>query len=321
MTADPRGRWFRVYARQVRQHAKFRDLSVVELGAWTALRSEAELRDGATFADRADALLVLRRRRTPKAGAVLGRMLELRLFDECADGSIVVHDRADHDRKEYPSDAPDQVAERQRKSRASKTSHEDVTTRDGDGHDTPARGEPAEAAPASSLQPEEAATEPGGWLADDQDSVSVACRMLLDGGRWLGDKDYVHDFEELDRRYTSEWVQAEIHPAYKDVLHSRGKVLAWDLKRMIELRLAERSRREELETEKAERERIHAEREAQIRRIEEATPEQRERAAYQQAAIRLALKFGVQVPTEADEVRAFVEEHGGLRTADRKGAA
>ena len=313
MSADPRGRWFRVYARQVRQHAKFREMSIVELGAWTALRAEAELRDGAMFADRDDALLVLRRRKTPKASAVLDRMIALRLFDVCEDGAICVHDRADHDRKEYPSDAPEEVAERQRRSRANKSGHESVTSRDGDSHDTPARGEPAEAAPASSTQPAEAATDAGGWLAEDQDSVSVVCRMLLDGGRWLGDKDYVKTFTELDRRYSPEWVQAEVQPAYKAVLQSRGKVLAWDLKRMIEFRCAERARREELGAEKAERERAHAEREAQIRRIEEATPEQKERAMYQRAAIRISLAHKVPVPTEPDELRAFVDQHGGTK--------
>ena len=46
-----KGRWFRVYARQVREHEKFRPMSALELGAWMALRSEAELRDKAMFAD------------------------------------------------------------------------------------------------------------------------------------------------------------------------------------------------------------------------------------------------------------------------------
>ncbi len=57
-----KGRWFRVYALQLRDHPKFRSLTAVEIGAWTALRSEAELRAGAVIADRAEAILILKRR-------------------------------------------------------------------------------------------------------------------------------------------------------------------------------------------------------------------------------------------------------------------
>lgn len=318
MSTDPRGRWFRVYAKQVRLHPKFRDLSTLELGAWTALRAEAELRDGAAFTDEEDALFILRRRKTPKARVLLERLVSLRLFDRREDGTIAVHDRDDHDRPKAPSDEAEATRRRKAEERARKAaeSHDlsrDVTTRDEMSRHPRARtASRASPQPSASSQQPQPADAPGGWLAEDQDSAAVACRMFLDGGKWLGDLEYVAAWEELDRRFTSEWVQAEIKPAYADCREKREKVRPWDLKRMVELRCAERSRREELEREKAERERVHQERQRHIRSIEEATPEQRERAAYQQAAIRIAAQRGVEIPVDPAEVRAFVDANGGI---------
>jgi hypothetical protein len=93
----------------VRQHPKFRGLSAVQLGSWLVLRSEAELRDGHCFADRADALTALRRRHTASAARMLDGLIALTLFDVQDDGSITVHDRSDHDRQSFPSDDPDEV--------------------------------------------------------------------------------------------------------------------------------------------------------------------------------------------------------------------
>lgn len=154
MTADPRGRWFRVYARQVRQHPKFRDLNVTQLGAWLTLRAEAELRDSACFADRAEAILVLRRRGTPRPAAMLDGLVALVLFDVEEDGRVTVHDRADHDRPNYPSDDPERVRERKREQR-SRESHESVTSRDGESHDTRARVQPQPTANSQQPQPPE----------------------------------------------------------------------------------------------------------------------------------------------------------------------
>ena len=120
MTTDERGRWFRVYARSVRQHEKFRGMNLVELGAWMALRSEAELRDKAKFLDRDEAALVLRRRGGTRCLAMVDRMIEAGLFDLLEDGSIIVHDREDHDRPKYPSDDPEKVKSRVQKHRTEK---------------------------------------------------------------------------------------------------------------------------------------------------------------------------------------------------------
>lgn len=151
MTTDERGRWFRVYARQIRKHPKFDVLSLPELGAWLVLRSEAELRDGHALIDRDDAILVLRRRKVSRPAPLLDALLTIHLLDVQADGTITVHDREDHDRPHYPSDDPDEVKKRVAKHRESvrnESSNDDVTN----SNESLARGEAeaeAEAAPAS----------------------------------------------------------------------------------------------------------------------------------------------------------------------------
>lgn len=297
---DERGRWFRVYARQLSHHDKFRHLTGLELGAWLALRSEAELRDSALIADRADAVLILRRRKIPRSRAVLEHLIGLRLFDVGEDGTIAVHDRADHDRPTYPSDEAEAVTERKRKSRA-------VTTRDMNGHDTRARVQQADPAPANSLQQ----ADPAAGLPADGDSATVACRMFMDGGRWLGDPEYVKGWEEMDRRYSSEWVQEELTPAYAELL-ARGKVRPWDLKRMTDLRCAERSRSEEKERQKLEEERQRARMEELAGKRVALTAEERERQDLMRRAIRTWKESGMvgDVPTDVNELRGWLESRG-----------
>lgn len=299
---DDRGRWFRVYARQVSHHDKFRHLTGLELGAWLALRSEAELRDSALIADRADAVLILRRRKVPRSKAVLERLIGLRLFDEAEDGTLAVHDRSDHDRQAYPSDEAEAVAERKRKSRA-------VTTRDMNGHDTRARGQQADPdpAPANSLQP----ADPAADLPADGDSATVACRMFMDGGKWLADPEYVKGWEEMDHRYSSEWVQEEMTPAYAELL-ARGKVRPWDLKRMTDLRCAERARSEEKARQKLEEERQRAQMEELAGKRVEMTAEEKERQDLMRRAIRTWKESGMvgDVPTDVSELRAWLESRG-----------
>ena len=304
-----KGRWFRVYAVQLRDHPKFKPLSTLELGAWLVLRYEAELRHGAMFADRDDAILVLKRRRTPKPAAMLARLIEARLFDEDEDGRLHVHDRADHDRPQYPSDAPEQVAERKRKSRAAESRHENVTTRDGASHDTHARVQPQPSSPATANSPQPQPSEDG--LPDDDDSATLACRYFLNGGAWLGNEDYVQQWEELDRRFGNAWVKGEIPDSYRRLHEQNPKVKPWALLRTVEMALAERARKEELERERAEAEATAAERRRLQEKAAAATEEEKRRATVTRRAIGLWIKRRPTepVPTDFDELEAWLNEN------------
>lgn len=308
---DARGRWFRVYARQIRQHDKFRHLTGLELGAWLTLRVEAELRDAAVIADRDEAVLILRRRKVSRAGSVMDRLVELHLFDIAADGSIAVHDRADHDRPTYPSDEAEAVAERKRLSRmVSRDESRVVTTRDINGHDTHAGVQPqqADSAPANSTQP----TAPAAGLPADDDSATAACRMFLDGGKWLGDPEYVKGWEEMDRRYTPAWVQEEMPAAYAELLARGGKVRPWDLKRTTDLRCAERSRSEEKGRQKASEQRQQDEMDELAGKRAALTAEEKERQDLMRRAIRTWKESGMvgDVPTDLNELRGWLESRG-----------
>lgn len=307
MTTDPRGRWFRVYARQIRQHPKFRDLNGLELGAWTALRSEAELRDSATFVDRADALLVLRRRRVPRPAAMLDKMVALGLFDVRDDGSIGVHDREDHDRPRYPSDDPDKVRERVQKhrdSRSNEPGNDDETTRYENSNDTHVRAPESGAGAASdSLSDEEPSRAredelPEGWDAPD---AIVAYHQIT--GRypsdkvieWLNRLSNDHPEEAIIRFLAEQYAE---NPNLGTLLSRTETALKLDL-----------HRREKADQRARAQARAKAE-EPYRQREREATPEERERAKLQQQAIRIGLRLGIPVPTEADEVRKFVMKHG-----------
>jgi hypothetical protein len=304
-----KGRWFRVYALQVRDHAKFADLTGLELGAWTALRSEAELRTGAVFADREEAVLVLKRRKIPRPAAMLDRLVGLTLFDVDDKGRVTVHDRSDHDRPLYPSDTPEQAAERQRRSRAR---HERVTSRDiahgDDGHDTHVGVQPQPSAPATDNSP--SPQPPGAGLPDADDSATLACRFFLNGGSWLGNSEYVEQWEELDRRF-GDWVKPEIPLAYQRLSLDNPKVKPWALVKAVEMSLAERARAEELEKERAAAEAAKAERKRLEEKAAAATEEDKRRASITRRAIGLWIKRRPSdpVPTDFDELEAWLVEN------------
>jgi hypothetical protein len=388
MAADPRGRWFRVYAVQLRRHEKFRDLNHAELGAWTDLRAAVEVMGGDAFVDREDALRVLRRRETSrsKCSRLLDRLIGIRLLDDLGAGGIAIHDLADHDRQRYPSDEPDQVRERVRLHRARMRSpifeRDAYTCRycgatpdrkalvpdhvipkvQGGTDDTEnlvtscyscnaakggrtleqagmrlrpipsvgndvtavteisvtkahARQSRAEADTEAEAEP---AAEPAAdamlashELPSESDSATLACRQLFDSGKWLGDREYVAAWEDMDRRYSADWVQTEIAPAFAACLERRGKVLPWDLKRMAESRLAERSRAEERDRERRQAEadqRRHAPPAAQ-------SPEERERQSLIRRAVGVWIRGGRkgEVPEQVDELRDWLaanEQHG-----------
>lgn len=148
-------------------------------------------------------------------------------------------------------------------------------------------------------------------LPNETDSATFACRSLADGGRWLGDREYVAAFDDMDRRYTPEWVQAAIPVVVAD-LTARGKVRAWDLKRLVELKCAERSRQEDNERQRAVMEANAAEAERLRRKAEAATEEEKRRASIMRRAVGLWLKRrpDVAVPTDFEELKAWLKQNG-----------
>jgi hypothetical protein len=303
MKQDERGRWFRVYARQIRDHDKFRNLNVVELGAWTALRSEAELRDRAIIPDRAEAVLLLRRRRTPRPSSVFDRLVDLRLFDVDEDGRVTVHDRKDHDRPEYPSDDPEKVRERVRRHRQK-----------GEGNDSNEDGN-------DSLQNSNE-THAGALLGLGADSASNSDSEGGPGGLPEGwdAPDAIVAYHEVTHRYPSQavtdWLNrmSDDHPE-EAIAATLAKCYADDpnlgtLLSRTDAALKLDQHRRNKANQRA-RDKARANIEAPFRKQErEATPEERERAKLQQQAIRLGLQLGLQVPTDPEEVRKFVMKHG-----------
>lgn len=325
-----KGRWFRVYPRQVGEHDKFRDLTAVELGAWLALRCEAELRDRAIIRDRAEAVLILRRRKVARPSATLDRLLALRLFDVDEAGRIAVHDRSDHDHEDQTAEQRTHRRDHRRvepepfctwclieKWDRSVSPHGAWVARDVDvggdvdspqpwNVDSPSRQtQPQRTAPAT-----EAESTPRGpdGLPGEADSATAACRMFLNGGRWLGDAEYVAAWDELDRTYSAAWVQPNIQPAYAD-LHVRSpKVKPWDLLRAVEMRCAERARSEEREREHAAADAARAEAERLRKKAESATEEDKRRASITRRAIGLWIKQRPTepVPTDFDELESWL---------------
>lgn len=329
MTSD-KGRWFRVYPRQVEQHAKFRDLTGVELGAWMALRSAAELRDRALITDRAEAVLILKRRKIPRPAAVLERLVALRLFDIDQSGGVIVHDRDDHD---VDSITPDQRRHRRDHRRTEPTADcgfclVERWDRDAGAHgswqpravdvDSPLvhpRGQPQPAAPAPTTAPAPPpeSTPPRGpdGLPGEADSATFACRLFVNGGRWLSDQEYVAAWDDMDRRYGALGVQAEIQPAFQRLHAENPKVKPWVLKHAVELACAEKVRVSEIERDRAQAEAARAERARLKEREAEATDEQKERASITRRAIGLWIKQRPNdpVPTDFDELSAWLEKN------------
>lgn len=323
--SDDRGRWFRVYARMVKQHLKFRDLTGNELGAWLALRSECELRDGAMLDDTDEAVRILRKRKIPRPAAVLDRLVSLRLFDVTDEG-VAVHDRTDHDRADTPSE---QQKHRREHRRVEPTEDCDYclierwdrsvgrygswVSRgvDVDYPHSTQRGLPQQAAPAPSTQPADTDATTASLPSDD-DSATAACRKFLNGGTWLSNLEYVAGWDDLDRRFTREWVQAEIDPAYAELHAANPKVKPWDLKHRVEFRCAERVRLEDKRRERAEAEQRRKESDALKVKAAAASEEDKRRAEITRRAVSLWLKHkpNEPVPTEFEELEAWLERNG-----------
>lgn len=307
MTTDPRGRWFRVYARQVRQHPKFRDLNVTQLGAWLVLRAEAELRDGECFTDRAEALLILRRRHTPRPAGMLDGLVALTLFDVLEDGRITVHDRADHDRQPYPSDDPEKVRERVRRHRSKDSGNESgndhETTGNESGNESPRAHAHSGAVAGADSESVSVGNDAGARDEDDELlSDSVVAYHSMTGKypkagviKWLNQLSDDHPEEAIVQ------VMADEYRKDDDVSTLIGRT---------ETALKLDSHRREKRDKKAQADYLANLNAPHIKREREATPEEREQAKLQQQAIRIGLSMGVEVPTDPAEVRKFVMKHG-----------
>lgn len=298
---DERGRWYRVYPRSIRQHRKFRNMNLVELGAWLALRSEAELRDGAAFVDRQEAALVLRRRGGTKCLGLVDQLIDSGLFDTDDEGAVTVHDRQDHDRPKYPSDDPEKVKERVTKHRQSKDRHESrnepVTTSNESGNE-PTRahsGAGADSVSVSEAEPPRA-REP--WMEPD---AAVGYHEIT--GRFPSEK-VMEWLNRLSDAHPEEAIIRVLGEQYAED-HNLGTLLS-RTENALKLDAYRRSKTDERARSKAQ-----AAAESEHRKRErDATPEERERAKLQQQAIRLGLRLGLEVPTDPDEVRKFVMKHG-----------
>lgn len=151
----------------------------------------------------------------------------------------------------------------------------------------------------------------GETIPGESDSATIACRSLMDGGRWLGDREYVAAWDDMDRRYTEAWVRAEIQPAVEE-LTAKGKVRAWDLKRLVDLRCAERSRMEENDRQRRVAEATRVETERIRAAAEQTTEEEKERASIMRRAVGLWLKRrpSEPVPTDYNALARWLAQNG-----------
>jgi hypothetical protein len=160
----------------------------------------------------------------------------------------------------------------------------------------------------SRTEPNRSPAEPNaaGSLPTENDLATAACRLLPDGGRWLGDVDYTGSWDELERRY-KEWGAEELQPAYAELVR-RGKVRAWDLKRIVEFRCAERARKEEHDRLAAQRLKDEEETGRLREQQTNASPEERERQDLYRRALQIWRRGGARgkVPEKLDELRAWL---------------
>lgn len=281
---DQRGSWFRVYSRQIIVHPKFRSLSYPELGAWLALRSEADLLGGVPFPDRRAALQALARKRGPSA-RMLDRLIDLRLLDVGSDGSIAIHDLGDHGRPEYPSDSKAARRERQQRSRqVSRVVTNGVTT-------------PREEEIREEEIRADKTTPP---LPSKDDPLTVICELLQSAAP-IEDRKYRTKVDDQARRYGNEWVIASYRQAFKDFIEVGDRPSRWDLLHHAEKHLAGWTRAEELR-----REEVNRVRDEEPKR--ELTPEEAERQELMRRAIGIWVRGGRkgQVPTEVDDLQAWI---------------
>jgi hypothetical protein len=127
-----RGGWFPVYAAPIKNHRKFEELTLAELGAWLRIRGEVELVGDEPISRRAACAVLSPFARRPDP--FLDRLVADGLFDVTDDGRLAVHDLEDNRPGAFPSDAPEATRERKRKSRVSRPESHDGHE---PSHDTP----------------------------------------------------------------------------------------------------------------------------------------------------------------------------------------
>lgn len=298
MAADPRGRWFRVYSRQVLQHDKFRDLSHAELGAWLDLRAAVDLIDE-PLADRTEAVLRLRRR-TKSPAKLLNRLIECRLIDVLDDGRLAIHDLDDHDGR-APSDDPERIRERVARHRASRNGVTsplpvtDVTALRGDREEK--RGD-ADADAAARLL----------GLNGEDDPLTVIC-SLIQSASPIEDKEFRAKVDDQTRRYGKEWVTAAYRQAYADAIEAGNRPRQWDLRKAAEVHLAAWTRAEELRQVEAQHAAEMAEREQAMKPV---SPEEQERQELTRKAVGVWIRGGRKgdVPEDVDGLRSWLAVNG-----------
>lgn len=293
LVPDPKGSWFRVYSRQVRQHPKFRALTHAELGGWLDIRSEIDLLGGEPLPDRRTALLVLRRRPGAAATRLLDRLIAARLLDATAEGGIAVHDLADHDRS-YPSDAPDRTRERKRLSRAQSRGVTNGVT------NPRAREESRE-------EEKREETDSARTLPSSDDPLTIICELTMSTAP-IDDLDFRQKVDAQTRRFTASWVIAAYRQAYQDLLAEGKRPQRWSLSRLAEVQLAGWTRAEELRQVEAQEAHDRSETE-RLRAAEQAqTPEERERQDLFRRAVGIWIRGGRRgkVPEQVDELRDWI---------------
>jgi hypothetical protein len=289
---DHRGSWFRVYSRQVIVHPKFRALTYTELGAWVALRSEADLLGGVPFPDRRAAIQALARKKGPSA-KILDRLIDLRLLDVGEDGSIAIHDLSDHDRPAYPSDSKEARRDRKQQSRQSSRAVTTEVTTPAHARGEERRGE----------ETRQEAEQSAGALPDENDPLTVICQLLVSASP-IEDKKYRAKVDDQTRRYGAEWVIGAYRQAFHDFVEESERPSRWDLLHHAEKHLAGWTRAEELRREEAERKREEVP-------TRELTPEEFARQELMRKAIGIWVRGGRQgeVPTDVDQLEEWIAQN------------
>ena len=148
-------------------------------------------------------------------------------------------------------------------------------------------------------------------LPAEDDSATYACRKLPDGGRWLADREYTAAWDDLDRRFSAEWVHASIADAYVELI-GKGRVRAWDLKKAAEMGCAERSRLEERQRADKEQRREDQEADELRERTASMTDEERERQKLTRKAVGVWIRGGRKgsVPLDVAGLRSWLTQNG-----------
>lgn len=152
-----------------------------------------------------------------------------------------------------------------------------------------------------------------GGVGEEGDAATFACGFFPNAGEWLMKRDYTSAWDELERRF-GEWVKPATQAAYTELIAKGSGARPWDLKRLTELRLAERVRRDERGAEEARKQRVRDEQAA--REAVVIAPEERERQALMRRAVKVWATGAVHdpVPESVEDLRAWLADHESVPT-------